>query len=296
MSNSSLDAKKRGLPERVRMRHTPHFVEELTTRSEQPVGKMVPIALVEPDPDQPRSTMGDLSDLVGSIQDKGILEPILVRPFGDQRAGKPQYRIISGERRFRAAMEAGLVEIPLIEMEVSEQEALEIALIENLQRKDLTPFEEAEGYSFLSGRHDYTHEEISQAVGKSRTVVTESLALLQMPRRARETAQALGIQTKSLLLEVLKVEDEEQMIQLLEQVSQRGLNRDDLRRRHRGAAKPGTPKPRRKPYVFNFRAPDKSFSLALKFRQVDVSKEDLISTLENILTDLRTTKEGPEGA
>ncbi len=275
------------------MRHSSHFVEELTTRSDQPVGKMVPIALVEPDAKQPRSTMGDLSSLVSSIQDKGILEPILVRRIGEPREGGLQYRIISGERRFRAAMEGGLIEIPVIEMEVSEQEALEIALIENLQRKDLTPFEEAEGYAALSQTHDYTHEEIAQAVGKSRTVITESLALLNMPRRARETAQALGIQTKSLLLEVLKASDEQEMITLLEQVSQHGLNRDDLRRQQRGGPKPGKPAARRKPYVFNFRAPDKSFSLALKFRQTDVSKGDLITTLENILADLRLAEDTP---
>ncbi len=83
------------------------------------------------------------------------------------------YRIISGERRFRASQEAGLYEVPVIEMDVSEQEALEIALIENLQRKDLTPFEEAEGYRLLAERHEYTHEEIASAVGKSRTVITE---------------------------------------------------------------------------------------------------------------------------
>src|SRR4029078_2308515 len=88
-------------------------------------------------------------------------------------------------------------------MDVSEEEALEIALIENLQRKDLTPFEEAEGYRALAERHEYTHDEIADALGKSRTVITESLTLLQMPARVRETVQALGISSKSLLLEVL---------------------------------------------------------------------------------------------
>src|SRR5215203_5472955 len=134
---------------RVKMRHDTHFVEELTARHETPVGKMVPLSTIEPDPNQPRSTMGDLDELVASIREKGVLEPILVRPRPDAEdetvppAGV-LYRIISGERRFRAAQEAGLYEVPAIEMDVSEQEALEIALIENLQRKDLTPFEEAE--------------------------------------------------------------------------------------------------------------------------------------------------------
>lgn len=288
MSSNSASTKRRGLPKRVRMRHGSHFVEELTTRNEAPVGKMVPLSAVEPDPNQPRSTMGDLTDLAGSIRDKGILEPILVRRR--ETADGAHLLIISGERRYRAAMEAGLIEIPVIEMEVSEEEALEIALIENLQRKDLTPFEEAEGYRALAERFDYTHEDISQSVGKSRTVITESLALLQMPNRVRETAQALGISTKSLLLEVLKVDDEREMIQLLEEVDRRGLSRDDLRRQQRSEKKPGKPG-RRKPFVFSFRPPDKSFNLSLKFRQSRVSKNELIQTLEAILGDLRASED-----
>lgn len=277
-------SKKRGLPERVRMRHGSHFVEELTTRGEEPVGKMVALASVEPDPLQPRTTMGDLTELTQSIRDKGILEPILVRTAAED--SNATYVIISGERRFRAAMAAGLDEIPVIEMAVGEDEALEIALIENLQRKDLTPFEEAEGYKALADRFGYTHEKISSAVGKSRTVITESFALLRIPPRVREAAQALSIHTKSLLLEILKAESEEEMIDLLEEVSRRGLNRDDLRLKKRQQDPKSS---RRKPFVFNFKAPDRSFSLALKFKQSEVSKTDLIRTLEEILADLRTT-------
>ena len=242
--------------------------------------------------------MGDLGELAASIKDKGVLEPILVRPNPNQQVGSVDgdkssevasapLMIISGERRYRASMQAGLSEIPVIEMDVSEEEALEIALIENLQRKDLTPFEEAEGYKALSDRFEYTHENISKAVGKSRTVVTESLALLAIPVRVRETAQALGIGTKSILLEILKAETEEEMIRLLEQVSRHGLSRDDLRRQTR-TDKTKSGAPRRRPFVFSFRPEDKSYSLSLKFRQSSVSKDELISTLEGILEGLRT--------
>src|SRR5207248_7458138 len=127
-------------------------------------------------PDQPRSVLGDLTDLRASIVDKGILEPILVRPREDGR-----FTIISGERRFRAALEAGLEEVPCIEMNVSDEELLEIALVENLQRKDLTPIEEAEGYAGLQEKHGYTHEEIAQAVSKSRVTVTETLSVTRLP-------------------------------------------------------------------------------------------------------------------
>jgi len=279
---------KRGLPERVKMRHDTHFVEALAERAgEAPLGRMVALSAVEPDPNQPRTSMGDLAELARSIEEKGVLEPILVRPrpVTDLPRSKAVYVIISGERRYRAAMEAGLAEIPVIEMDVSEEEALEIALVENLQRKDLTPFEEAEGYRALSERFDYTHEQIATAVGKSRTVVTESMALLQIPPKVREAAQALGIHTKSLLLEVLKADDEDEMLHLIEEVDRRGLSRDDLRRQKRGADRGKVP--RRKPYVFSLRAPDKSFHLSLRFRQSSVSKDDLIRTLEQVLDDLR---------
>jgi ParB family chromosome partitioning protein len=276
------------------MRHDNHFVEELTARHEVPVGRMVSLAAIEPDPNQPRTAMGDLDELVSSIRDRGVLEPILVRRLddaegdGDSDGGGETFRIISGERRWRAAQQAGLFEVPVIEMEVTEQEALEIALIENLQRKDLTPFEEAEGYKALSERHGYTHEEIAEAVGKARSVVTESLSLLQMPPRVRDTVHALGLSSKSLLLEVLKAGTEEEMIRLLEEVSSHGLNRDDLRRRLRNRDRASTQSTRRKPYAFKFRAPDKSFTLNLTFRQSEVEKDDLIQALEQILQELRS--------
>ncbi len=282
---SSAQSKKRGLPLNVKMRHDRHFVDELTQRHEVPVGKMVALSALEPDPRQPRSSLGDLTELASSIRDKGVLEPILVRPNPDREPGGASYRIISGERRYRAAQEAGLYEVPVIEMDVTEEEALEIALIENLQRKDLSPFEEAEGYRALAERHGYTHEAIAAAVGKSRTVITEALALLQIPDRVREAVTALGITSKSVLLEVLKVEDEDEMIGLLEEVAKLGLNRDDLRRRYRRERSKGGRK--KKPYVFKFKAPDKSYSLALTFRQSTVDRSDLIHALEKILADLR---------
>ncbi len=284
-------AKKRGLPMRVKMRHDTHFVEALTARHETPVGRMLPLAAIAPDPKQPRTAMGELAELVASIRDKGVLEPILVRPLPEAELGPggPVYRIISGERRYRAAQEAGLFEIPAIEMEVSEQEALEIALVENLQRKDLTPFEEAEGYRALAERHGYTHEEIAEAVGRSRSLVTESLSLLAMPPRVRDTVQALGLGARSLLLEVLKAGDETEMLRLLEEVATRGLNRDDLRRRLR-KEQPGHGG-RRKPFTFKFRSPDRKYSLAVSFRQSEVDRDDLIRALEQVLADLRKARE-----
>ncbi len=294
------DDRKRGLPVAVKMRHDNHFVDELARRHEEPLGRMLSVSSIEPDPAQPRSSMGDLEDLTTSIREKGMLEPILVRPNpaagSDGARSLAPYRIISGERRYHAALAAGLHDVPVIEMDVGESEALELALIENLQRKDLTPFEESEGYRALGERFGYTHEQISNAVAKSRTVVTESLALLQMPARARDAAQALGIASKSLLLEVLRASggDEDEMIRLLESARDRGLSRDDLRqaaaRTKARRRKAGT---RRMPYTFRFKAPDRSYSLSLSFRRSEVDRQDLISALEQILTELREAEGRP---
>jgi ParB family chromosome partitioning protein len=294
-SGAALKEKKRGLPGRVRMRHDHHFVDELAKRSEPAIGRMLAIGEIEPDPNQPRESMGALDELVSSIREKGVLEPILVRRSPD-RAGAT-YRIISGERRYRASMEAGLLELPAIEMEVTEQEALEIALIENLQRKDLTPFEEAEGYRALAEVHGYTHEQIASSVAKSRPSITESLSLLQMPPRVRDAVHALGIQAKSVLLEVMKAPSEAEMVRLLERVASLGLNRDDLRREVRRSASRGRGgSRRRKPYVFRFQAPDKRYAFSLTFRQSAVQPEDLVSALEEILAQLRAMERDEDSA
>lgn len=271
--------RRKGLPQQIKMRHSHHFVDELAKRSETPIGKLVAIAEIEPDPMQPRSSMGTLDDLVSSIRDKGVLEPLLVRRHPNSASGKV-YQIISGERRYQAALSAGLFEVPVIELDVTDQEALEIALIENLQRKDLTPFEEAEGYRVLGDRHGYTHEQIADAVGKSRVVITESLTLLDMPARVRDAVQALGVTSKSVLLEILKARSEPEMIQLLERVSKLGMSREDLRRRSRGPAS------RRKPFTFTFKSPDKSYRLNLSFRRSAVDRQDLITALQEILQKL----------
>lgn len=290
---------KRGLPVRVKMRHSAHFVDELAARHETPVGRLLPLSSVQADPGQPRQELGDLSDLVSSIREKGVLEPILVRratgPAEAEAGGDrgPRFIIIAGERRYRAALEAGLYEIPAIELDVSEQEAREITLIENLQRRDLSPFEEAEGYRALGDRHGYTQERIAQAVGKSRSLVAETLALLQIPEELRRVASDLGIRSRSLLVEVAKLGDPAKMKVLLDKVGRQGLTRDDVRKDTREAAAKARPGAagRRKPYTFKFKAPDQRYTLQMTFRQSTVDKDDLIRALEQILADLRNAQD-----
>lgn len=287
---------KRGLPRELGMRHSPHFVEELASGgSSTSIGRMVPLALLEADPNQPRQAMGELDGLVASVRDKGILEPILVRTIEKptkEGASRSVLQIISGERRFRAAQIAGLTEIPVVEMQVTDEEALEIALIENLQRKDLTPFEEAEGFRVLSDKYGYTHDAISEVAGKARSVITESMSLLRIPGTVRELAISLGIHSKSLLLELVKLESESEMIEVLKRVASEGLTRDDLRsalRKPRGGDQTGRAR-RLQPFIFKFKAPDRSYSLSLSFTRAEVDEDDLITALESILANLRTKK------
>ena len=294
MSDPALENKRRGLPLRVKMRHEPHFVEELAVRHETAVGKLVPLSSIEPNPDQPRSVLGDLNDLVASIRDKGVLEPLLVRPLQSDDEARSEgkiYRIIAGERRYRAALEVGLFEVPVIEMAVTDEEALEIALLENLQRKDLTPFEEAEGFQALADIHGYTHEQIAETMGRSRSSVTETVGLLAMPARVRQAAEAAGLDAKSILLEVLKLKDEPAMLALIERAAALGMGRDEVRREAKSLRGRGRGAERRKPYVFKFRAPNKNYSLALSFRQSEVERTDLIRALEEILEQLRSSQE-----
>src|SRR6266704_6233192 len=201
---------KRGLPERKSMRHDLHFVEELTRRSGRHIGSMIPLELIEPNVEQPRQNLGNIEELAASIREKGVLEPILVRSVGPNR-----YQIISGERRYRAATMAGLDEIPAIELDADDQETLEIALIENIQRKDLAPFEEAEGLLILQQRFGYTHERISTVIGKSRITVTETLLINDIPDRIRAMCRAAGISNKSLLIQIARAGSEGAMEEVL---------------------------------------------------------------------------------
>jgi ParB family transcriptional regulator, chromosome partitioning protein len=166
---------RRGLPETLAMRHDEHYVDQLAASAGVPIGRLIAIDRIDPNPGQPRQVMGDLSELIASIAEKGILEPLVVRQRGDR------FQIVAGERRYQAAVQVGLRELPVVIRNVDETEMLELALIENLQRKDLTPFEESEALQGLAEQCGYTHEDLARRLGKSRTSVTESLALNAMP-------------------------------------------------------------------------------------------------------------------
>ena len=160
--------------------------------------------------------MGDLSELMASIAEKGIIEPIIVR------RRQSRFQIIAGERRYQAAVQLGLAEVPVVIRDVDDAEVVEMALVENLQRKDLTPFEEAEALGQLSEQAGLTHEQLAKRLGKSRTAITESLALNQMPEEVRNLCRLADIHSKSLLLQIVRQSDPQKMIALIERVARQG--------------------------------------------------------------------------
>ena len=272
---------RRGLPETLSMRHDQHYVDALAASAGTPIGRLVPIEQIDPNPNQPRQVMGDLSELIASIGEKGIIEPLLVRQIGER------FQIIAGERRYQAATQVGLRELPVVIREVDDTEVIELALIENLQRKDLTAFEEAEALHGLADRCGYTHEDLARRLGKSRTSITESLALNGMPESVRTLCRLADISAKSLLLQVVRQDTPEKMTALIEKIASQGAGptRQQLRE---AAAKPKAGRP--KQYVFAYRPPTKAFNLKLAFSKSRVSREEVIDALEAIIRDLRKNR------
>ena len=262
------------------MRHDSHFVDQLVRADELPVGRRIAIHLIEANPDQPRSAMGDLSELTKSVLDKGVLEPILVRPRGDGR-----FTIISGERRFRAALEAGLAEIPCIEMDVPDNELLEIALVENLQRKDLSPFEEAEGYRALQERHGYTHEQIADAVGKSRVTITEALSIGRLPDRVQAECRRADIGSRSFLLELGRLKDEDLMLAAIAAMADGGgVSRDVLREAKKDARRGSGTKlgGLRKAYTLDFTPAERNYKVSVVLKGRLHKKEEILDAVRDV--------------
>jgi ParB family chromosome partitioning protein len=216
---------------------------------------------------------------VASIREKGILEPILVRPIGGR------FQIIAGERRYRAAVEADLADVPCIVRDVSDAEAMEIALVENLQRKDLNAFEEAAGLKALADRFGYTHETMAERIGKSRSSITEVLTLNSMPEDVRELCRLADITSKSLLLQIVRQSTPDKMVALLERLQKEGATREAARR----AARDGQSQFRRgrpRNFVFRYAPREKSFSLSLQFKRSQVPRDEIIRVLRGIIEDL----------
>jgi ParB family chromosome partitioning protein len=273
----------------LRMRHDSHYVEELASQSPTAIGRLVGIDQLDPNPLQPRVEIGDLTELISSVKEHGVLEPLLVKPS----AIKGRWMIIAGERRWRAATAAGLREVPCIEKDVDEEVVAEIALIENMQRKDLTPWEEADGLAALCQRFGYTHEDVARKIGKSRSTVTEALALATIPEEIREECRRADINGKSTLLQVVRQPDEASMRQLIKDIAGKGLKRDDLRAARRpkafregDGADTTPPAEPLKAYVFKYELPEVNAKLELRFEKPNAQKDEVVSALRVVLEAL----------
>jgi ParB family chromosome partitioning protein len=237
------------------MRHNAHYVEEIISRTGAAIGRMIPLEEIQPNGSQPRKEIGDLQGLTDSVREKGVLEPLL------------------------AARAAGLCELPCIEKDVDDAETLELALIENLQRKDLTPFEEADGVQALAGRFGLTHEEIAKKVGKSRPSITELLSLRSIPDEIKGLCIAKGVLSKSQLLQVARQPNEVKMKDLTQRFALRMVNREQARAERNPDKKP-------RPAVFRFIPPAKEFKMVLQFRKNHVERDEILAALRRIIETL----------
>lgn len=178
------------------------------------------ISEIEPNKDQPRTDFDDkaLSELAESIALHGVLQPLLVRPlvYGG-------YQIVAGERRYRASRMAGLTEVPVVIRELDDKETMELALIENLQRENLTPIEEAKGYKTLMDTYGFTQEQVSSSVGKSRSAVANSLRLLNLPEEIIELLSQ-GKITGGHARALLSLENKEEMIEIAREIMDKDLS------------------------------------------------------------------------
>lgn len=189
-------SRKSGLPKNIVMKHDDHYVDFISTRSAGPKIRMIGLKKINLNPNTSRYETDGLGSLVISIKEKGVLFPILVRPMNGR------YEIIAGNRRYIASKMAQLSNIPCIVMNVKDHEAMEISLIENLQRKDLDVFEEADGLKALKENFGYDYQKIAYKMGKERLTVKEMLYLSRIPKEIRELCKKFKITNKKKLIEI----------------------------------------------------------------------------------------------
>jgi ParB family transcriptional regulator, chromosome partitioning protein len=263
------------------MRHDAHYVEELSQHRPAQIGRMIPVDKLDPNPEQPRTEFGDLTELTASIAEKGVLEPLLVKP--NRLTGR--WMIIAGERRWRSAQRAGLKEVPCVEMEVDAGTVAEIALIENMQRKDLTVWEEADGLLALCEKFGYTHDDVARKVGKSRSTVTEALAIAKIPEDVREVCREGEITAKSSLLQIVRQPDDESMRRFAKQIAAQGLKRNEAREVRRQEMGPRVV-PESKPYTFKYASPEGDFSVEVRFKAAQVSDAEVALILRAVADEI----------
>lgn len=229
MESNHMSMQKKGLG-RGLSALIPSAPEAKAETHDQRANSEVDVDSITPSPFQPRRSFDDtkIEELAGSIRNQGIIQPLVVRPRGDG------FELIAGERRWRAAMKAGLARVPVVVREASDHEALQLALVENLQREDLNPIEEAAGYRRLQEEFHWSQEETAGKVGKSRPAIANALRLLALPSEVQQEVSAgnlpagqaralLGLHTEPLIISAcrdviakgLSTRETEKMVKLL---------------------------------------------------------------------------------
>ena len=233
-----MPAKKRGLGRGLDALFDSVPVEETTEDKVEEGVTYVDIDEIRPNENQPRRVFDEdkLNELAASIKEHGIIQPIVLRKEGDG------YVIVAGERRYRAARKAGLKKVPSVIRELTEDQNLLIAIIENMQREDLNPIEEAEGLNRMIDVYGLTQDAVSKSVGKSRPYITNSLRLLKLPEEVRDMTER-GFITAGHARAIAGIDDEERQIAIAKKASDEGLS---VREVERLANQTGT-KTRRKP-------------------------------------------------
>jgi len=266
---------KSGLPMGVKMRHDSHYVDQIAAKSRS-IGRTISIESIYPNPQQPRTEFGDLTELTESIREKGVLEPLLVKPTDDGR-----FMIIAGERRWRSSKLAGLTEVPCIEMNLDEQGVAEIALIENLQRKDLNIWEEADGLAALASKFGYTQEEIAKKISKSRSTVTELMTVAGLPDDIRTRCRETNINSKSTLLEIARQFDDAAMHEFLDGLqSGKVLPKTKQRAENGQTARSAVNQHSSGGYSFKYSGKNPSFDLTLNFKGDSRSRAEILRALK----------------
>jgi len=274
-------ARKVGLPDFVKSKYDNHLVDEISQRTRTVVIRNIPTQKIIANALQPRKDFGDLIELSESIKEKGILEPVLVRPKNGQ------FEIIAGERRCRAAKLAELKEIPCIEYDVADNEALELSIIENIQRKDLDIFEQAYSLKSLNEIYGYTHQDIAQKIGKSRVTVSELIRVTDLPPNVIRQCIELNITSKTFLLELVKLENEDEMLEVLTNYSEKPFSRDKIKEKRKGEENNKGKKTTGGGLKFNFTTEDKAVKIKFDIKSDEMDKEKIIEILEKLIADIK---------
>lgn len=240
--------------------------------------KEIPLEKISPNPQQPRRFFDEekLSELAESIRQKGVLQPIIVMPDPENH----RYLLIAGERRFRAAKLANISQIPALVKE--KEDPLELGIIENLQREDLNPIEEAEAMQRLKEEKNYSDDDLGKVIGKARPTVTQILQLNRLPTQIKQECWHANAPSKTLLYEIVKRENPEEMMRVWDRYKRGEMSIIQARKE-----KTGKIGKRPKPFEYKRKNKEKKFTVIVRFNRFDVEKDDVIAALESELDFLK---------